>query len=158
MYTHDLVSRRFRAVPRTTQRDKRIAFEIGGKLIALIEDKIEQGGMGFEQDVRSERRLHLFWIELRKTRLRVRTDITIGPPVKTAFLHARQIIGNEAIAEAVALLHDGIEIAASRLKCERRRITHTSRICRLVRAVSIEALNGSLDFRFDAKIAGRTHA
>src|SRR5205823_1617896 len=88
-------------------------------------------------------------------RLRMRTDIGIGPPVEGPLFHPRQVVGWKAVAEAVALLHDGVEIAGLRLERQPGRIAHARGERGLIAAVGIETLDRRLDLRLDAEVAGR---
>src|SRR5262245_1646540 len=85
-------------------------------------------------------------------------DIGIGPSVKRALLHARHKIGHEAVAEPVALLHEGVKVARCRIESERGRITQAGRERALVRSIGIKALDRRLDLGLNPNIAGRPYA
>ena len=85
-------------------------------------------------------------------------DIGIGPAVEPALLHADQIVGRQVVAEPVALLHHGPKIAGLRVEGERGRVARAGRVGRLVRAVSVEALDRRLGLGLDAEIAGGADA
>jgi hypothetical protein len=67
--------------------------------------------MGLEQQIRRNRLLHFLGRAVGEARLRMGTDIGVGPAVEGALLHLREIIRHHAIAEAASLLHHRIEIA-----------------------------------------------
>src|SRR5690242_16652594 len=84
-------------------------------------------------------------------------DIGVRPSVEPAFLHADKIIGWQPVTKTIALLYQRIEIAAFRVECERRRVTHAGGKGCLIGAVCIEALDGRLRLRLDSEIARRAY-
>src|SRR5258708_4936393 len=110
--------------------------------------------MRLEQQVRRDRRVDLVWRQLREARLRMLADIGVGPAVEPALLDPDQIVGGQVIAEPVALLYEGPQLAGRRVKGERRRVARARRVGHLVRAVRVEALDRGLGFGLDAEIAG----
>ena len=114
--------------------------------------------MRLEQHVGRDRRLHLVGPQLREARLRMLADVRIGPAVERALLHAGEIVRHQIVAEPVALLHHGVEIAGVGIEGERRRIAHAGRVGGLVAAVGIEALDRGLHLGLDADVAGGADA
>src|SRR5262249_59175630 len=88
-----------------------------------------------------------------KARLRIGTDIGVGPSVEGALFDAREVIGRKIVAESVTLLNPGIQLSRGGGECERRRIAHAGGERRLAGAVRLEALNLGLDLRLHADVA-----
>ena len=109
--------------------------------------------MRLKQQVGHDRGVDLVRREIGETGLRMFADISVRPAVEAALLHARQIVGRQIIAEPVALLHRGVELAGLRLECERRRVAHARGVSRLMRSVRIEPLDRRLRLGLDADIA-----
>jgi hypothetical protein len=81
------------------------------KLVALVEDEVEQRGMRLEQEIGSDRCFDLVWGLVREAGLRMLADIGIRPAVKPAPLGPGSENRKQIVAEPVALLHDSPELA-----------------------------------------------
>src|SRR6266404_7342390 len=157
-HAHDLVAGRYRAVPRTLQRDESVTLVFGRELVRLVEDEVEQRGMGLEQQIGGNRRLDLVGCQARKAGLWVLADIGVGPPVKPTLLDAEHVIGRQIVSEAVALLPHCPQLAGLGMEAERRRVADAGGKRRLVRAVGVKALDRRLGLRLDPEIARRADA
>src|SRR5882757_1569358 len=110
--------------------------------------------MRFEQQIGRDGSLHLVGGVFCKARLRMLAGIGIGPAVEAALLHTDEIIGDETVAEAVAFLDDGVEIAGVRMERERGWIARSRREGRLALAVLVEALDRRFRLRLDPEVSG----
>src|SRR5579872_7375861 len=111
--------------------------------------------MGLEQKVRGDRGVHFVRSKTGESGLRMLADIRVRPAVKTSLCDMGEIIRRQSIAEAIALLHQGVKFAGVRMEGERGGVTHARGKCRLLGAIGGEALNGRLWHRLDADIPGR---
>ena len=93
--------------------------------------------MCFEQNVGRDGGAYFFWCHLREARMRVLADVRIGPAVESALLNTDEIVGHQAVTEAIAFLHDSVEFPGIGMNCEGRRIPHSRRKCHLVFAVLV---------------------
>src|SRR4051794_24736751 len=109
--------------------------------------------MRFEQQVGRDRSLHLFGRNFRKARLGMLAGVGVWPAVEAALLNADQVVGDEIVAEPVALLNDGVEVARVRMKRQSGRIPRSRREGRLVLAVLVEALDRRFRLRLDPEIS-----
>src|SRR5262249_14256918 len=115
-HARDLVAGWYRPVPRAFDRDKQAPLVFGRKLVALVEDKVEQRGMRLEQQIGGNRRLYLVGRELCEAGLRVLADIGVRPAVEPTLLDAEQIIRRQVVAETVALLPNRPQFAGLGMK------------------------------------------
>ena len=72
--------------------------------------------MRLQQQVGHDRRSTLSGASCGEARLRVRAEIGIGPAVEANLPHPDQVIGGQVVAEAVAFLHPGPQIAGLRVE------------------------------------------
>ena len=114
--------------------------------------------MRFEQKVRGNCGVDFVGRKAGKSGLRMLADISVRPTVKPSLFDMGEIVGRQAIAEAIALLHQRIEFAGLRMKRERRRVAHArSKRC-LLGAIGGKALDGGFRRRLDADVAGGPYA
>ena len=116
---HDLVAGAEAAVPRAVQRDERIAHVLGRKRGRALRGVVERDGRG--RRVRREQHIRHGdpALEVRAlsghARILVVTEVVPGPAVELARAHARDVVGDEIIAQVVALVGRAPEVAAARV-------------------------------------------
>ena len=129
------------------QRHDCVAFEIGGELRALIEDKPDRRGMRLEKKIgRFGFRDHVRALGA-ECRIGILADIGIGPAVESALLQMGEIIGNEAVAITVALVHRHPHGAGARIEGDADRIARAGGEGR-ERAVGVDRLHAGARGRF----------
>src|SRR5258706_15532727 len=75
-------------------------------------------------------------------RFGVRTEVGVGPAVDHAGLHVRHVVGDEILAEAVALVDGGPECTGGRLPRHAHRIAQAGGEDALAATVRIELQDG----------------
>jgi hypothetical protein len=114
--------------------------------------------MRFEQHIGSNCGVHFVGGEAGKSSLRMLADVSVWPAVKPSLFDMREVVGRQAVAEAVPLLHQRVEFAGLRMESERGWIAHAGSERRLLGAVAGKALDGRLRRRLDADVAGGAYA
>src|SRR5262249_45106631 len=89
-----------------------------------------------------------------KARLRVGTDIGVGPTVKRTLLDASEVIGRKIVAKSVTLLNSCVEFSSSRVECEGRRIANSRGKRGVAGAVRFAPLTLGLHLGLHAEVAG----
>src|SRR6516165_12103785 len=140
-YPNNLVARRLRTVPRALKRYECIPTIFCRELFAVVEHQIQNRRVRLKQYIRNNGCFYFLRRQLCKARLRMRADIRIGPAVKGALFHTREVIGRKIVAESIALLNPGVEFSGGRVECEGGRIAHSRGKSRLAGAVCLEPLN-----------------
>ena len=93
-----------------------------GELLSFVEYKLQRRHVGTQQQVRDNRLSD----EVRPGRypvVNVRTEITIRPPVKTTFHDMGEIVGRDVLAEIVAFIYRGPQLAGLWLECHAYRVS-----------------------------------
>ena len=114
--------------------------------------------MRLKKDVRRDGGADLVGYHLREARVRVLADVRIGSAVESALLNTDEIVGHQAVTEAIAFLHDSVEFPGIGMNCEGRRIPHSRRKCHLVFAVLVKPLNRRLRFWFNPEVSRGAHS
>src|SRR5579863_2583952 len=100
-------------VPRSVLCREQIAAVFGGKLRPVIKGQAERGVMRLQQNVWDDDGIDGFvggpgnfgaWIF-------VLADVKPGPSIEAVFLDRSDVIGNQIVAEIVALVHRAPELA-----------------------------------------------
>src|SRR5882762_9630308 len=85
---------------------------VGGReLLAGVEGHLERGEVGLEEDVRDDDLVLQFRMLAGVTRILMAADVVPGPAIKTILLDAGDVVGDEVVAEAVALVGGAPELA-----------------------------------------------
>src|SRR5438105_14827935 len=113
------------SVPRSMMCDKGASAITDRELRAGIEHKAQWRGVRTEQHIRDFRLRHEIGALALERRLFVVTNICIGPPKKIALLNAREIVRDQFVAFAIALIDDGVEVVRTGIKCDAHRVAQT---------------------------------
>ena len=108
-HPNNLVARRLRTVPGTLKRYECIPAIFCRELLAVVEHQVQNRRVRLEQHVWNNGCFDFFRRPMCKARLRVGTDIRIGPAVKGALFDTCEVIGRKIVAKSVALLNPRIE-------------------------------------------------
>src|SRR4051812_14524669 len=95
------------------------------KLFAGVEDKIQYGDMGTEQDIRNDRVFHQVRFETFVPWIFVRTDVGVRPTIKSPLLDVREIIGYQIVAQRVPLLNGSPQGVCTRIPVKPDHITQS---------------------------------
>src|SRR5215475_15883004 len=140
-YPNNFIARRLRAVPGALKRHECIPAILCRELAAVVEYHVQDRRVRLEQHVRDNCCFDFVRRPMCKARLRVGTDIGVGPTVKRTLLDASEVIGRKIVAKPVTLLNSCVELSSSRVECEGRRIAHSRGKRGLAGAVRFEPLN-----------------
>src|SRR6266566_4929433 len=110
---HDFGARRDAAVPRTVQRDERIATVFARKLRACVERQAERRGMRLDGN---GRRLDMRAIRRSVFRIGFTGEITLGPSVVSTVFDDVDVLGREVIAQIVAIVVATPQLARRRIE------------------------------------------
>ena len=112
---HDFVAGALRTVPRAVQRDERVAFIFGGKLIRRIEGDSERRRMRLNENVGRRDVVRQIGPLVLVARVLMIAEIVPGPAIEGALRHMRRIVGRQVVAKPVALVDGAPERARSGL-------------------------------------------
>ena len=112
--------------------------------------------MGLEQEVGQDRFFHHIRAFLRKSGLRMGSNIGIGPTVETVSVESRQIVGHQPIALLIAFIDHHVKILGAGIKSDAHRVAQPRGETLAVRGIQGELLYRSTRQGFFAEIAART--
>src|SRR5271168_1245053 len=92
-------------VPGTVLGGENVSLVLCRELLAFIEGKLQGGVMGLQQDIRDDGFVLQFGMLALKPRIPMPADVPPGPAVESAFLNVRDVVGDQIVAERVALIH-----------------------------------------------------
>ena len=108
-HANHLVACRLRTVPRILKRYECIAAIFCRELLAVVEHQVQNRRVRLEQHVWNDGCFHFFRRPMCKARLRVWTDVRIGPAVKGTQFDTSEVIGRKIVAKSVAFLNPRVE-------------------------------------------------
>src|SRR5438874_3210058 len=113
-----------------------------GELRTSVELQINHGDVRAQDHVRHDGLFHQVWALTFAARIFMGSDVGVGPAVEAALLNVSEIIGDQVIAEQVALLYGGPESVASGIPVNSGGVARSGGEDFVTAAIGIEAING----------------
>src|SRR5260221_8254851 len=99
------------AVPRAVLGGKNVAAIFGGKLRALIKSELERSIVRLEENVGNDGFIFQFRMLAVVARILMGADVPPRPAIKAAFLNVGDVVGDEIVAQSIALVDGAPEFA-----------------------------------------------
>src|SRR4029078_12018936 len=100
-----------RPVPRPVLGGEDVAVVLGGELLAVVEQHLQRGAVRLQQHVGNDGRRLQLGVLARVPRIGIAADVVPGPAVKPALLDWGDVVGDQVVAQLVALV-DGHPLLA----------------------------------------------
>src|SRR6202022_222234 len=113
--SHHFVASPSRAIPRAVEGREGVACILRRKHRAAVESHLQRRRMWLEDHVGHRHLAREVGPLPLAPRILVVSEIPPGPPIERALLHAGDIVGNQIVAEAVALVRRAPELARGRV-------------------------------------------
>src|SRR5260221_12997104 len=143
------------AVPRAVLGGKNVAAIFGGKLRALIKSELERSIVRLEENVGNDGFVFQFRMLAVVARILMGPDGPPGPTVEPAFLNVSDVVGDEIVAQTVALVDGAPEFTSFGADGQAAAgITDSVSINAHIGAIGVELQNIGAVFFFGCGVGG----
>src|SRR5215471_3160603 len=122
--------------------EKGAALILLGEHRAGVESESKHTGVSRQEDVWDEGLGSQFRLLALAPRILMIADVEVGPAVEAALLHVRKVLGDQIVAELVALLHPNPKSIGAGIPLQVRRIPRARGENLVTGAVGVEAVYG----------------
>src|SRR4051812_37238719 len=109
--------------------------------IAVVKRHVERSHVRLQEHVRHNHLVLQFGMLALVPRILIWAKIIPGPAVKTAFLHARDVVRHQIVAQLVALIYRGPQLASLRIRSQPDRVADAGGEHPLILTVRVERQN-----------------